>query len=198
LKADGSVVGWGINHYGQSTNQDGPFVAIAAGDRHSLGLKADGSVVGWGYNDWGQRNNQRGNFTRNNGQTNNQRGNFTRNNGQTNTQRGNSTRNNAPPRNRKITPIYKPPKTKIVLANLSEKRYIEGHAAQIAGIVAVHRHTGDVGKVYQKLVNYIKKEMKATQNRERRLIVKNINLAFDNRRNLDKMVKKLVLQYLKR
>ena len=62
LKADGSVVGWGNNQYGQSTNQAGPFIAISAGDEHSLGLKADGSVVGWGKNEYRQITNQRGPF----------------------------------------------------------------------------------------------------------------------------------------
>lgn len=50
LKADGSVVGWGDNTYGQldvpEPNAD--FIAIAAGHGQSLGLKADGSIVGWG------------------------------------------------------------------------------------------------------------------------------------------------------
>ena len=32
------------------------FVAVAAGDYHSLGLKADGSIAAWGWNDYGQCN----------------------------------------------------------------------------------------------------------------------------------------------
>ena len=67
LKADGSVVGWGVYYDGETanTNKAGPFVAIAAGDGHSLGLKADGSVVGWGENNRnnrGQAANQDGPF----------------------------------------------------------------------------------------------------------------------------------------
>lgn len=56
LKADGTVVGWGDNTFGQL---DGPIgltdvVAIAAGYYHALALKADGTVVAWGYDGVGQ------------------------------------------------------------------------------------------------------------------------------------------------
>jgi len=56
LKADGSIVAWGANEWGQS---DVPapntgFVGAAAGGYHSLGFKADGSIVAWGNNEWGQ------------------------------------------------------------------------------------------------------------------------------------------------
>jgi hypothetical protein len=50
LKADGSIVGWGSNAWGQ-VNAPAPntdFIAVAAGGAHSLGLKADGSIVAWG------------------------------------------------------------------------------------------------------------------------------------------------------
>ena len=54
--ADGEIVAWGSNWCGQcdvpAPNTD--FVAVAAGDRHSLGLKADGSIVAWGNNSRGQ------------------------------------------------------------------------------------------------------------------------------------------------
>ena len=58
LKADGTVVGWGENYYGESTIPAGlaNVVAIAAGYNHSLALKADGTVVGWGENYSGQTN----------------------------------------------------------------------------------------------------------------------------------------------
>ena len=52
----GSIVAWGFNESGQTIvpapNTD--FVAIAAGQSHSLGLKSDGSIVGWGNNGDGQ------------------------------------------------------------------------------------------------------------------------------------------------
>jgi alpha-tubulin suppressor-like RCC1 family protein len=64
LRADGTVVGWGFNYYGQATgatsrnNTNGPVAvagqtlsnvtAIAAGQDYSLALKSDGRVVGWG------------------------------------------------------------------------------------------------------------------------------------------------------
>ena len=56
LKADGTVVAWGNNFYGQT---DVPVeltgvVAISDSDIHSLALKADGTVVAWGYNNSGQ------------------------------------------------------------------------------------------------------------------------------------------------
>ncbi len=50
LKADGSIVAWGLNNGGQCTvpAPNTGFVAVAAGVLHSLGLKADGSIVAWG------------------------------------------------------------------------------------------------------------------------------------------------------
>jgi hypothetical protein len=45
----GSVVGWGLDRYGEVAPPEGDdFVAIAAGAAHSLALKSDGSLVGWG------------------------------------------------------------------------------------------------------------------------------------------------------
>ena len=56
LEADGSVVAWGKDDYGQCDVPipNANFVAVAAGGEHSLGLKADGSVVAWGRNQYGQ------------------------------------------------------------------------------------------------------------------------------------------------
>jgi len=58
LKADGTVVGWGYNGYGQISIPTGlsNVVAIAGGYYYSLALQADGTVVGWGYNDDGETN----------------------------------------------------------------------------------------------------------------------------------------------
>jgi hypothetical protein len=52
LKADGMVVAWGDNNYGETNIPPGltNVVAIATGYAHSLALKADGTVVGWGDN----------------------------------------------------------------------------------------------------------------------------------------------------
>ncbi|NOS69808.1 MAG: DUF5011 domain-containing protein, partial [Verrucomicrobia bacterium] len=56
LKANGTVIGWGANTYGQiiipasATNVE----AISAGGSHSLALKADGTIIGWGGNTYGQ------------------------------------------------------------------------------------------------------------------------------------------------
>ena len=54
----GSVITWGDNSYKQCNvpfpNAD--FKAIAAGERHALGLKTDGSVAAWGYNADGECN----------------------------------------------------------------------------------------------------------------------------------------------
>ena len=44
----GSIIGWGDPVVGADMSRG--FVAVAAGNLHSLGLKADGSVVAWGYN----------------------------------------------------------------------------------------------------------------------------------------------------
>ena len=58
LRADGTVVAWGQNSFGQTniavvaTN----VVAIASGGYHNLALRRDGSVVAWGYNNAGQTN----------------------------------------------------------------------------------------------------------------------------------------------
>jgi len=49
-----SIVGWGEQVVG--VNLSDGFIAISAGDYHSMGLKADGSIVAWGYNWAGQCN----------------------------------------------------------------------------------------------------------------------------------------------
>ena len=72
LRADGTVLVWGYNGYGQlgdgSTTQSGVprllreqnggaitrIIAIGAGSNHSVALKADGHLLGWGYNGSGQ------------------------------------------------------------------------------------------------------------------------------------------------
>ena len=56
LKADGTVVTWGENTYGQQNVPAGLNNAIAISSRHthSLALKRDGTVVAWGFNWAGQ------------------------------------------------------------------------------------------------------------------------------------------------
>jgi alpha-tubulin suppressor-like RCC1 family protein len=58
LKADGSVLCWGFNGYGQVSpipgNGPGVFSQVSAGDFHSCALKTDGSVACWGQNNSGQ------------------------------------------------------------------------------------------------------------------------------------------------
>jgi 3-polyprenyl-4-hydroxybenzoate decarboxylase len=56
LRADGTVIGWGWNGYGQLTIPASAtnVTAIAAGSAHSLALRADGTVIGWGDNWEGQ------------------------------------------------------------------------------------------------------------------------------------------------
>jgi alpha-tubulin suppressor-like RCC1 family protein len=52
LKSDGTVVGWGIDPFGQDTPPAGldGVTAIAAGYLgHFVALKGDGTVFGWGY-----------------------------------------------------------------------------------------------------------------------------------------------------
>jgi len=58
LKADGTVIAWGDNEYGQ-TNVPSDLrdvVAIAAGETHAIALKSDGTVVAWGDNRVGAAN----------------------------------------------------------------------------------------------------------------------------------------------
>ncbi len=47
----GSIIGWGNSGTLPAGND---FVALAAGDGHSLALRADGSIVGWGNDRYGQ------------------------------------------------------------------------------------------------------------------------------------------------
>lgn len=50
LGADGTVLSWGADGFGQSTVPaiEGRITQVAAGTNHSLALTADGTVVGWG------------------------------------------------------------------------------------------------------------------------------------------------------
>jgi alpha-tubulin suppressor-like RCC1 family protein len=56
VRADGSVVGWGSDEFGQLTPPSdlGGVIAVAAGRYHSVALRGDGTVVAWGADDLGQ------------------------------------------------------------------------------------------------------------------------------------------------
>ena len=55
LKADGTVMAWGVNEYGQcEVSGWTDIIAISAKDTHTVGLKADGTVVAVGNNEHGQ------------------------------------------------------------------------------------------------------------------------------------------------
>jgi alpha-tubulin suppressor-like RCC1 family protein len=58
LKANGKIVAWENNDYGQSNlpKPSSGFVAVTAGYTFSLGLKSDGSIKAWGRNDTGAFN----------------------------------------------------------------------------------------------------------------------------------------------
>ena len=53
--AEGSIVGWGNNSYGQINVPAGEdFTAIEAGGYHGIALRTDRSLAGWGWNIEGQ------------------------------------------------------------------------------------------------------------------------------------------------
>ena len=56
LRANGTVLCWGDNTYGQTNVPVGlsNVVAIAAGDFHTYALQSDGVIVGWGDERYGQ------------------------------------------------------------------------------------------------------------------------------------------------
>ncbi|HWL95107.1 MAG TPA: tail fiber domain-containing protein [Phycisphaerae bacterium] len=64
LQPDGSIIAWGSpNEDLFYIPQDGPFVAISAGESHALALRSDGTIVGWGGNEEGQLHIPPGTYT---------------------------------------------------------------------------------------------------------------------------------------
>ncbi|MBM4246127.1 MAG: hypothetical protein FJ148_20405 [Deltaproteobacteria bacterium] len=63
LRADGSVICWGSNLYGQAMAQLGPFAQVSAGRDHTCALRRDGSAACWGDNTYGKAADQPGPFT---------------------------------------------------------------------------------------------------------------------------------------
>ena len=53
IEAQSSVVGWGAQDF-DSAKVLAPYVQLAAGTNHALGLRADGSVQTWGDHSSGQ------------------------------------------------------------------------------------------------------------------------------------------------
>ena len=58
IRANGTVLAWGANDYGQTNVPAGlaGVIGIAAGTWHSVALRADGTVAVWGDNSFGQTN----------------------------------------------------------------------------------------------------------------------------------------------
>jgi hypothetical protein len=58
MTVDNPIVAWGANSFGQCEVPvpNSGFIAVAAGDCHSLGVKTDGSIVARGRNDYHQCN----------------------------------------------------------------------------------------------------------------------------------------------
>lgn len=55
LLADGRLLCWGSNRYGQCTPPSaGPFIAVSAGENHSAAITTAGKVVCWGDNSYGK------------------------------------------------------------------------------------------------------------------------------------------------
>ena len=50
----GTIIGWGSMDVDSTQLETNDFVAIAAGEDHSLALRSDDSIVGWGDDSYGQ------------------------------------------------------------------------------------------------------------------------------------------------
>lgn len=54
LKADGSVICWGLNGSGQATPLPGVYTQVSTGGYHTCALKPNGAIACWGDNTYGQ------------------------------------------------------------------------------------------------------------------------------------------------
>ena len=57
VRADGSILCWGENHFGQADAPGGAFSSVSGGLDHTCGVRIDGTVVCWGSNtNWEDKN----------------------------------------------------------------------------------------------------------------------------------------------
>ena len=62
VRADGRVVCWGRDEYGQASPTEGKFVVVSAGWQHSCAVRASGDVECWGSDEYGQASPPEGEF----------------------------------------------------------------------------------------------------------------------------------------
>ncbi|MYD90850.1 MAG: hypothetical protein F4Y08_11020 [Caldilineaceae bacterium SB0662_bin_9] len=62
VRADGSVICWGHDHFGQASPPAGTFKTVSSGAKHSCGVRTDRSISCWGANTFGQATPPKGMF----------------------------------------------------------------------------------------------------------------------------------------
>ncbi len=53
IRANGTIVCWGDNRYGQSEALKGRFIAIASGGNHNCAIRVEGTIACWGEDEHG-------------------------------------------------------------------------------------------------------------------------------------------------